>query len=438
MRWPLGYFLRLMIRTPAFLAIIGFFLSLADPSNAWINQPAPAATASNPLDWPCWRGPNFDGVCRETAWLKSWPEKGPPVLWKVPLAGGYSSFAVAHGRLYTQTCQNKKQEIVLCLDAGTGQELWRFIYDCDYDRYVTLGERYDTGPRATPAVDGDRVYTIGTTGLVHCLNAETGRLIWQHDLLKIGNCKCPHHGYCSSPLIVGDLLIVHPGGSAGKSLAAINKTDGTIIWQALDDPISYSSPIRVDWDGVPQVVFFTGTSAVGVAPKDGKLLWRHAFEEIEHQVHCATPIHSNGQVFISSNFTSRGSLLQLKKESNPDLVWQTSDMRNHFLNSVLYEGYLYGFTGPRLRCVDLRTGKMVWEKTGIGRGSILVADGHLLILCDRGELILAEASPARYQEKARCKPLQGPALTVPVLVGGRLYLRDEKTLVALDVREKKP
>ena len=425
MRRPVKSFSRTRLRTVACMGILAAILACPASARVFAQQSAPASNASRAIDWPCWRGPNYDGVCRETGLLKSWPKEGPQVLWKFPLSGGYSSFAVSCGRLYTLTCQNKKREIVLALDAGTGQELWRHSYDCDYDLHVTLGERYDTGPRSAPAVDGNRVYTIGTTGLVHCLNAATGQVIWQRDLPKIGDCKCPHHGYCSSPLVRGDLLFVHPGGSAGKSLAALDKKNGTIVWQALDDPISYSSPIWVEWNGVAQVVFFTGRSVLGISPRDGNLLWRYALEETEHQVHCATPIYAGGFIFISSNFTSRGSLLRLKEEGNPDLVWQTSDMRNHFLNSVLCDGYLYGFTGPRLRCVDLRNGKMVWEKTSIGRGSILAADGHLIILCDNGELILAELSCAKYKEKARCKLLQGPALTVPVLVGGRLYLRDE-------------
>jgi outer membrane protein assembly factor BamB len=393
--------------------------------------------AANEDDWPCWRGRHHDGISRETGLLKSWPTDGPRVLWKADLSGGFSGIAVAHGRLFTHTTKDKKEEIVVCFDAVNGKELWRYGYPCDYDRLVTLRENYDSGPRATPAVDSDFVYTIGTSGIVLCLEAATGKKVWERDLLQLAGRKCPPQGYCSSPLVVGEHVYVHPGGAKGSSVAALNKKDGSVVWQALDDEPSYASPIPVEFNGTLQIVYFTGQAVVGVAAKDGKLLWRHPWET-EPPIHGATPIHADGQVFISSNYGTGAALLKLRKEGDPEQVWKSRSMQNQYATSVLYEGNLYGFSGFRLCCVDLATGATRWDKTGIGKGSLLIADGKLLILSERGDLILAEATAKAYTERSRCKPLpKGPCCTVPVLAGGRLYLRNEQTLVALELKEER-
>lgn len=384
-------------------------------------------------DWPCWRGPRGDGIARETGFFKTWPMEGPKVLWKANLSGGFASVVVAQGRLFTHTAKDKKEEIVLCFDAATGKELWRYAYPCDYDQMVNLRENYDSGPRATPAVDGDFVYTIGTVGTALCLEAKTGKKIWQNELLKIAGGVGPAQGYCASPLIAGEYLYVQPGGGKGNSLAALDKRDGRMVWQALDDAPSYATPIAIDFHGVPQIVYFTGQAALGVAPKDGRLLWRVGWET-QPPIHGATPIYVNGQVFICSNYGTGGALLRLRSEGDPEIVWKSRSMQNQYATSVLYQGHLYGFSGFRLKCVELATGAAKWDKTGIGKGSLMAADGHLIVLSEKGDLILVEATPTRYVEKARCKPLNGVCCSVPVLAGGRLFLRTEKLLVALDLK----
>lgn len=388
-------------------------------------------------DWPNWRGPHHDGVCRETGLLQVWPADGPRVLWKARLGGGYSAVAISKGRLYTHTARDKKEEIVLCLDAATGTELWRRRYDCDYDRYVTLRENWDRGPRATPAVDGDRVFTVGTTGIVLCLDAATGKEIWRRDLLHIAGRFCPEQGYCSSPLVVGDLVFVHPGGNQGTSLAALDKKTGQTVWQALDDAPSYASPIPVTFNGATQIVYFTGESVVGVTLRDGRQLWRRPWHT-QPPIHGATPIYSDGHVFISSNYGVGAALLRLKGDGQPDEVWKARSMQNQYATCVLHQGHLYGFSGFRLACIDFATGQARWDRTGLGKGALLVADGNLIILSERGDLILAEATPNAYVEKSRCKPLGGVCCTGPVVAGGRLYIRNEDMLLALDVKGEGP
>jgi outer membrane protein assembly factor BamB len=426
--------LRCLGASAALLALLAAASSMPRP-----NPSAAAAGAKEAAgDWPCWRGRHFDGISRETGLLKKWPEKGPRVLWRAKLSGGFSSVAVVGGRLYTLTAKDKKEEVVVCLDAASGKEVWQYRYPCDYDRLVTLRENYDSGPRATPAVDGPFVYSIGTGGTVLCLECATGKKVWQRDLTEMADRKCPPQGHCSSPLVVGDHVYVHPGGSRGNSIAALDKRTGKTVWQALDDEPSYASPVPVTVQGTTQIVYFTGQAVVGIAPSDGKLLWRVPWET-SPAIHGATPIGADGQVFISSNYGTGAGLLRLKKGGGAEVVWKSRTMQNQYATSVLYRGAVYGFSGFRLCCVDFATGKLLWSKSGLGKGSLLLADGHLIVLCERGELLLVEATPKGYVEKARGKPFdKGPWCSVPVLAGGRLYLRNERLLLALDLKAPRP
>jgi outer membrane protein assembly factor BamB len=391
-------------------------------------------------DWPRWRGPRLDGISWETGLLKEWPKDGPRQLWKTSLSGGFSTVVVADGRVFTQT-KEKNQEVVVCLDAATGEDLWRYRYDCDYATHRTFTgggmPPSRTGPRATPTVDGDRVYSLGATGTLLCLEAKTGKKVWQQDLLQVAGRNCPTHGYSNSPLVVGDRIFVNPGGPNGKSLAALDKKDGRVVWQALDDPIGQSSAVWAEVNGSPQVIFFTGAGAVGVTPQDGKLLWRYPWKT-QYDLNIATPIYADGKVFVSSDYGTGGAVFRLTDKAEPETVWNAKSMHNHFSSSVLHEGHLYGFSENRLRCVDFQTGEVKWDKPGLGKGSVALADGQLIALGDHGELVLAKATPAGYTEVSRCQVFDKSILTwtVPVVSGGRLFVRHENGLVALDLSGK--
>lgn len=382
-------------------------------------------------DWPYWRGLHRDGISRETGLLKTWPEGGPKVLWKRAVPGGYSSFAVAQGRLYTMT-EDRKEEIVLCLDAATGEPIWEYRYPADYDQHPGLDQRFKSGPRATPVVEGGNVYAIGTTGQMHCLDAKQGTVVWKVDLLALGQRKIPEFGYSNSPLIVGDRVFVHPGGPGGNSLAALDRRTGKVLWKAHDDAIGYSSPILLQHGGQAQLVHFTGEGIVAVKPEDGSALWRFAWKTA-YDLNVGTPIYHDGQLFLSSNYGRGAALLKLKP-GGADEVYRTANMQNHFSSSVLYQGHLYGFSNDRLRCVEWATGEVKWDQRGFGRGSLVLADGHLFAQGDNGTLVLAEATPTAYVQKGTVKSLQGtPCWTGPVLANGRLYTRNETEIVAFDV-----
>jgi outer membrane protein assembly factor BamB len=383
-------------------------------------------------DWANWRGPRLDGISTEIGLARSWPADGPKALWRAELPGGYSSVSISSGRLYTHV-RDGADEAVLCFDVRTGRKRWEHRYPVDYDAHPTLDKRFKSGPRATPTVEGGRVYSVGTMGALTCLDARTGALIWKKELMELAGRACPEFGYCGSVLISGNLLFLHPGGKSGNSLMALNKKDGSLAWKAFDDAPGYSSPILYEFQGERQLVHFTAIGLVAVKPETGAELWRYDWRT-NFDLNCATPIYADGRIFLSSNYGRGCAMIQLKRGAAPDTVFKNQLMHNHISTSVLYRGYVYGFNTDRLTCMDPADGTVKWESRGLGRGSLLAADGMLFVLGERGDLVLLEATPTAYTERSRFKALQGTSWAVPVLSDGRLYLRNEKSLIAVDVR----
>ena len=360
-----------------------------------------------------------------------WPKDGPRVLWRVPCGAGYSGLSVAAGRLYT-VLQDGDHEAVLCLDAESGKEHWRFRYPTHFTNNV------GDGPRSTPAIDGGRVYAVGATGVFHCLDTATGSVHWRHDLLEEFAAPNVTWGVSFSPLVEGDLVYTNPGGRSGGSLAAFDKTSGKLAWKALDDPAGYSSPVATTLAGVRQIVFCTARRLVGVGPDDGRLLWEFPWQT-NHDANIATPICRGDYVFISSGY-GRGCGLVKVEAAGGGLralrVYEHTRMSNHFATSVLYGEHLYGFHEALLTCLDFRTGQVAWRERGFEKGSLLVADGHLIVLGEQGKLAVAPASPAGYKEKASVQVSKLRCWVVPTLANGRLYVRDEQQIVCLDLRKQ--
>jgi outer membrane protein assembly factor BamB len=389
-------------------------------------------------DWPQWRGPRRDGVSAESNLLTLWPEQGPPERWRVKGGAGFSSLAVAQGRVYTRT-QDDGQETVVCLNGETGAEVWRRPCGAKYL------DPQGSGPRSTPTVEGDFVYTVGATGQLHCLEAATGKVIWQHSLLTEHKATNLRWGVSFSPLIEGDLLLTSPGGPSGNSLAAFDKRTGNLAWSALDDPASYSSPIAVTIAGQRMIVFFLAKRLVCVSPA-GKFLGSSEWDT-PFNVNAATPIwfqarngeHVNDYLFISSGYGKGCATLKIIPAADGSVkmkpVYTANQMRNHFSSSVRLEDHIYGIDDPGvLTCLDLRSGKVAWKEGRVGKGSLLGVDRHLLVLSEDGRLVLVEANPDKYHEVASCEVLPGRRCwTMPALANGKLYLRDETEIVCLDL-----
>ena len=391
---------------------------------------AQQAVAQSAANWPQWRGPNRDGISTETGLLKQWPAEGPPLVWKASGAGGgYSSFSVANGKLYTMGLRGER-EYVIAFDIATGKEAWSTAHGSAF-----RNDRGD-GPRGTPTVDGNRIYALGGAGDLTALDAGTGKIIWSKNVLKEFGGSNITWGISESPLVLGDKVLVNAGGP-GASIVALNKANGSLIWKSQSDKAGYSSAIPVELNGTTQVVFFTAQRAVGLDAKDGRLLWEYG-KPANNVANVATPIARANRVFISSDYGTGGGVIEIKADNKAEELWFTKDMRNHHSSSVLIGDYLYGFSSAILTAIRFDTGEIAWRDRSVGKGSLVFADGNLYCFSEIGVVGLVEATPTGYKEKGRFRIAQGnlPTWTHPVVVGGRLYLRDQDTIYAYDVRAK--
>jgi outer membrane protein assembly factor BamB len=391
---------------------------------------AQQVVAQSAANWPQWRGPNRDGISTETGLLKQWPAEGPPLVWKASGAGGgYSSFSVANGKLYTMGLRGER-EYVIAFDIATGKEAWSTAHGSAF-----RNDRGD-GPRGTPTVDGNRIYALGGSVDLTALDAGNGKIIWSNNVLKEFGGSNITWGISESPLVLGDKVLVNAGGP-GASIVALNKANGSLIWKSQSDKAGYSSAIPVELNGTTQVVFFTAQRAVGLDAKDGRLLWEYG-KPANNVANVATPIARANRVFISSDYGTGGGVIEIKADNKAEELWFTKDMRNHHSSSVLIGDYLYGFSSAILTAIRFDTGEIAWRDRSVGKGSLVFADGNLYCFSENGVVGLVEATPTGYKEKGRFRIAQGnlPTWTHPVVVGGRLYLRDQDTIYAYDVRAK--
>jgi outer membrane protein assembly factor BamB len=328
------------------------------------------------------------------------------------------------------------QDSVYCLDANTGKEIWKFTYDCsakDRNGYH--------GVRCTPTVDGDLVFTTSRQGHLFCLGATDGKVKWSKEFGKDFGGKTPTWGFSISPLVEGELLIVEPGGPEA-SVVALKKSTGEEVWRSAGSPAGYSSPIAYDLNGERCVAVFGAQGASGRRVKDGKELWSFPWKT-SYDVNAATPIIEGSKVFVSSGYGVGCGLYDISANP-PRELWKNKNMRNHVNSCVLWKGYLYGFDENSLKCLDLATGEAKWSEGKYGKGSVMLADGKLLLYSERGQLGLAEPNPEGYKEIAFFQALEvrqsypGGASkqtwAAPVLANGKIYCRSQDDLVCLDAR----
>lgn len=390
--------------------------------------------APTPAEWFQWRGPDRDGISQETGLLQDWPKAGPPLVWRSSGAGsGYSSFSSSGGRLYTLGARDNN-EYVMAFDRATGGKVWEYLNGRRYEN-----DRGD-GPRSTPTIEGDRLYVLGGSGDLTCLETATGKRIWSINLIQKFGGRNPYWGYSESPLIVGDRILVNAGGPRA-SIVAIAKADGATLWQNHADEAGYSSPMLMRTGSLNQVIFFTGSRTLAVDPRDGRLLWSH-HKAANGTANIATPIVRGTRVFLSSDYGTGAALLDIRAAgtlASANEVYFTRDMRNHHASSILVDDHVYGFSSSILTALKFDTGVMAWRDRSVGKGSLAFADRRLYLYSENGVVGLAEASPAGYREHGRFTLAQQSGLSTwshPIITGGLLILRDQGNVHAYDVRAK--
>lgn len=366
-------------------------------------------------------GPNHDGITRGVRWPQEWPETPWTLVWEKEIGIGFSSVAIAEQRLFTMGHEDG-EETVFALDAKTGKTLWSHSYPAPL-----VDNLHEGGPGATPTIDGDYVYTLGRGGHLFCFAAASGDIIWEKDLQSDLGTRLPEWGFTSSPYILGDQLLLEAG-----RVVSYAKTSGEKNWQTDSHSAGYGSVISfkhrdntllasLDCDGLRVVDSQSGTEV-------GFHSWPSPFE-----TNSTTPIYHDGQLYISAGYNVGCGLFKVTESGNLQRTYSNRDMRNHFNNSILLDGYLYGFDGNsnlgrvvQLTCMQWATGKVAWQHRGLGCGSLMIADDRLVILSEDGRLVIADATPDAYQQQVTTQLLTGRCWTMPVLVESCVYARNAR------------
>ncbi|MCP3963991.1 MAG: PQQ-binding-like beta-propeller repeat protein [bacterium] len=410
-------------------------LAVAGALAAIIVSPASASEAGRESSaWSQFRGPNRDGVSAETGLLDRWPEGGPEILWRVSVGAGYSGVAVVGDGAFAMW-QEDDQQLLLGLDAATGQERWRHPLSPAYT------SPYGDGPRTTPVVHGETAFAVGARGHLHAVKTSDGTRLWERDLASLGG-RVPSSGYSSTPIVEEDRLIAELGAEDG-AFVAFDTTSGEPVWRAGSDMSGYSSPIAMTVAGIRQVVFFSARGLFAVAPRDGHVLWSFPWESrcpaTGVPLNAASPIHiPPDRIFISSAYgpDEGAAVLRIVEEDGrfaAQQVWRNRVLNTKINSAIYVDGMLYGFDGGMLKSIDAATGQESWRARGFQRGSLIAADGKLIVFGEQGKLALVAATPEQYRELASMQALEGRSWTSPSLADGRLYLRNDSTLVCLDL-----
>lgn len=368
--------------------------------------------------WPNWMGKRHDGISHEAGWLTDWPEMGLKGIWEREIGIGFSSVSIANGRLFSMGHEDGK-ETVFCLDQGTGKTVWSHTYPSKL-----IDNLYEGGPGSTPTIDGDRVYSVGKEGQLICFRAADGKIIWQRDLQADLEVPLPEWGFNGSPFILEDQLILEAG-----RVVSFNKISGELNWQTEKHTAGYGSAVSFDHQNAGLIATLDSDALRLVKADDGAEIdafpWKSPF-----RTNSTTPIVHEGTIFVSTGYQVGCGLFRLV-DGKLELVYDSRKMRNHFNNSILYDGYLYGFDGNsnfgrvvNLTCMKHDTGEVMWTESGLGCGSLMIANGKLVILSDDGRLVIAKATSEGYDEVASASVLEGRCWTVPVLLDGCVYARN--------------
>jgi outer membrane protein assembly factor BamB len=385
-------------------------------------------------DWPQWRGPARDGKTPEA--VAPWGKDGLKTLWKAPFGEGHSSPVVAGGKVFVLS-KDKDDEVVTALDAATGKQLWRKAYRAPFNN------QFGNGPRATPLADGKRVYTLGATGILTAWDAETGAEVWKADTFKQFNATNLFFGVSSSPVLDGERLIVEVGGQPGASVVALDRADGKVLWKAGDDRSSYASPALLGTGPDREAVCVCFREVLSLNPETGAVRWSFPLKT-KHDENAVTPVSAAGLTVISSLDTGLRGLRTVARDAKTaaEVVWVNKDINCYFSTPVAHGDTLFAVHGgtyliskAKLSAIDAKTGKELWTKPEIGdlHGSlILTGNDKLLLLTDRGILLLLEPSAEGYKELASAK-VCGTTWVHPAVADGRIYVKDGEGLRCLEL-----
>ena len=392
-----------------------------------------ASGSMSAQDWPQFLGPDRDGHYTGPALDVEWGAGGPPEVWRRAVGAGFAGPVVVDGRLILFH-RLADREVVEALDASTGEAIWRYDYLTTYrDDFG-----FDEGPRAAPVVVDGRVFTFGAQGQLHALSLETGDLAWSVDTKAEFGFRKGFFGAAGSPLVEGGRVIANIGGD-NASVVAFDAETGAVVWTALDDEASYSSGVGAAFGGTRHAVFFTRNYLAGLDPADGTIRFSRPWRSrLRASVNAATPLIVDDLIFVSATYGTGAGVFRVNGDQLDELWVSDEVMSNHYATSVYHEGHLYGFHGrqeygPSFRAVELSSGEVAWDIASYGAGTVTLADDRLVIVRESGELVVAEASPDVFTPLATTQVLPDVVRAYPALADGRIYIRNETTLICLDL-----
>lgn len=387
-------------------------------------------------DWPQHFGPSRDSHSLETGIAKSWPKDGPKVAWRKKAGSGWSA-AVVVGDRAVLFHRLETEEVVECVDIATGKEIWKKGYKTRY----TDDFNFDDGPRSTPLIANGKIFTLGADGDLAAFDLAKGDILWQRNINKDYQVAKGFFGTATSPMIIGGKLIINVGGK-GAGVVAFDPANGKEIWKASDHAVSYSSPIVAKIDGEELAVFFTRQGLLAIAPAKGEVRYEHPWRpRINASVNAATPIVAGNQIFITTSYGTGGILLEASKGELKEIWKGDESMSCHFNTPVLVKDHLFGIDGrqeggTKLRCVEWKTGKVLWSEKDFGCASLIAVDGMILALAEGGDLVLFDASEKGYRELARAKIGNNPAVRAALaLSNGRAIGRDKGEWFCVDLKK---
>ena len=383
-------------------------------------------------DWPHYRGPLQNGSTPEG--ISSFPVGGPRELWRVQLGTGLSSVTVADGRVFSAGYEDG-QEVLQCLDPANGRVLWTHAWKAKLGNYL-----FEGGPRATPTVDGERVYMLGADGHIACVNAGTGKPLWEKNLVTDFAGRRPDWGFSGSPTVDGKNVVLDSGGK-GASTVALNKLTGELVWKSGDDEAGYGSPVTATLNGTRRILIVKGEALVALNAADGSEAARFDWKT-PYKINAATPLLVGARAVITSAYNHGAAALDFGA-GKPSQAWFSKAMLSHFNSPVAHGGFVFGMDGEAgkrraaLVCLDLASGDEKWRAKQVNNGSLILAGDKLLILTEAGDLVLAAASGAAYKEFARKKVLSGRCWIQPALANGKVYCKNNAgELVCLNLAGK--
>ncbi|HKY04388.1 MAG TPA: PQQ-binding-like beta-propeller repeat protein [Blastocatellia bacterium] len=387
-------------------------------------------------DWLQWGGPKRNFTSPSKGLASVWPETGPKRLWARELGDGHSSIIVDGPTIYTMYSKANTESLI-AMEAATGKTLWEHKNEFSAEG---LDFEYGRGPHSTPLIVGDRIFTTGTRAVLNCHYKRTGKLIWSHDLYKEYKGTFEDRGYACSPVAYKNTIIISVGGQ-GQALMAFDQKDGSVVWKKHDFMTSPNSHIIINVDGQDQLVAFLGKFIIGVDPGNGDLLWSHP-HETEWGLNISTPVWGEGNLlFCSSAYNGGSRVLKPARaggKTNVTEVWFHRRLRLHHSNAMRIGNYIYGSSGDFgpsfLTAIDVNTGKAIWQDRSFPKVNFVYADGKLVMLDEDGNLALATPTPEGLKVHSKVALMTNRSWTAPTLAGTRLYVRDRKTIVALDLK----